>query len=153
MRKIHEHIIRIPALISREQLWAGIEHAMRYPELYVEHMVSSQVLEDKTQDGIQCLTREINFGQFRLKDTVALVEGKEAQTSVSVGGNWPASAFLIRIEEPEAGSLFVRFVYEEQSSGENDSPMVMSLRRQAYEAKDRVLIERILKDAQEAVKP
>lgn len=76
MRKIHEHIIRIPALISREQLWAGIEHAMRYPELYVEHMVSSQVLEDKTQDGIQCLTREINFGQFRLKDTVALVEGK-----------------------------------------------------------------------------
>ena len=68
-------------------------------------------------------------------------------------GNWPASAFLIRIEEPEAGSLFVRFVYEEQSSGENDNPMVMSLRRQAYEAKDRVLIERILKDAQEAVKP
>lgn len=47
----------------------------------------------------------------------------------------------------------MRFVYEEQSSGENDNPMVMSLRRQAYEAKDRVLIERILKDAQEAVKP
>lgn len=152
MRKIHEHIIRIPALISREQLWAGIEHAMRYPELYVEHMVASKVLEETTQEGAQCLNREIDFGQFCLTDTVVLVDGNEARTSVSAGESWPASAFLIQIEEPEAGSLFVRFVYEEQSSSDNDNPMVMSLRRQAYEAKDRALIERILKDAQSGVK-
>ena len=51
----------------------------------------------------------------------------------------------MKIEEPEQGSLFVRFIYEADEPLEALNPMVEQLRRQAYETKDRDLIECIIK--------
>ena len=73
-----------------------------------------------------------------------LRENQSLLTVVDKGPNWKASTFLIRIEEPESGVLFLRFVYEEEGGGEALPEMFLRLRQQAYEAKDRKLVEQVL---------
>lgn len=144
MRKIHEHIIRMPAFVAKDALWNGIVEAMRHPDQYIDHMVDVAVLKEEKNGQFVTMTREIDFGQFRLQDKVELEQGKTARTLVAQGPTWPASSFLIKLEEPEEGHLFVRFLYEDDSSDVGENPMVLELRRQAYEAKDRGMIEYIL---------
>ena len=58
----------------------------------------------------------------------------------------PASDFSIELAEPEPGSLFVRFTYNEEvvSGAPILPPMLAGLRKQAYEAKDMQVVEGIL---------
>ena len=147
MRKVHEHIIQIPPFVTRDQLWNGLEKAARHPDRFVEHMEGCELLSERLIEGARHLGREVSFGgSFRLRDKVILREGESVTTVVEAGESWPASSFLMKIEEPEAGSLFVRFIYEADEPEEALNPMIEQLRRQAYEAKDRALIEQVLKN-------
>ena len=143
--KVHEHITRIAEPgISRARLWQGLVDSVRSPEKYVEHMESSKIVSEEITDVGTLLQREIDFGNFRLQDRVILRENQSLLTVVDKGPNWKASTFLIRIEEPESGVLFLRFVYEEEGGGEALPEMFLRLRQQAYEAKDRKLVEQVL---------
>lgn len=147
MRKVHEHIIQIPPFVTRDQLWNGLEKAARHPDRFVEHMEGCELLSERLIEGARHLGREVSFGGgFRLRDKVILREGESVTTVVEAGESWPASTFLMKIEEPEAGSFFVRFIYEADEPEEALNPMIEQLRRQAYEAKDRALIEQVLKN-------
>lgn len=147
MRKVHEHIIQIPAFVTRELLWKGLEEAARHPERFVEHMEGCEILSENLLEEALHLTREVSFGAgFSLRDKVILKQDESVTTMVEEGKSWPASVFIMKIEEPEPGSLFVRFVYEAEEPAEALNPMVEKLRCQAYEAKDAAMIESILKD-------
>lgn len=146
MRKVHEHIIQIPPFVTRALLWRGLEQVARHPEQFVEHMEGCEILSENLLEEVMHLAREVNFGgDFHLRDKVILKKGESVKTVVEAGKTWPASSFLMKIEEPEQGSLFVRFIYEADEPLEALNPMVEQLRRQAYETKDRDLIERIIK--------
>lgn len=146
--KIHEHIIRVSTDprdgITRDQLWAGIEEFVRFPHRFIEHMRSSKVLDEVQKDGETVLSREIDFDQFKLNDTVTLTPGQRALTSVKGNKQWPGSSFLIQVEEPEANSLFLRFVYEQDGALTEENPQMLALRRKAYEAKDRAFVDQLL---------
>ena len=145
--KVHEHIIRISEpTISRNELWQGLVNSVRNPEKFVEHMEGSRILSEELSDVGTVLHREIDFGNFRLRDRVILRENESLLTMVDAGANWKASSFLIRIEEPEVGVLFLRFVYEEENGGEALPDMFVQLRRRAYEAKDHHLVEQVLNE-------
>ena len=143
--KFHEHIIRISEPgVSRNALWEGLLEYVRRPEDYVEHMVGSRILSEEMSDVGPVLKREIDFGNFKLTDRVIIRENESILTLVDAGPNWKSSSLLIRIEEPEAGAVFLRFVYEEEKSDEEVPAMFVQLRRQAYEAKDQQLVEGVL---------
>ena len=109
-------------------------------------MEGSRILSEELSDVGTVLHREIDFGNFRLRDRVILRENESLLTMVDAGANWKASSFLIRIEEPEVGVLFLRFMYEEESGGEALPDMFVQLRRRAYEAKDHHLVEQVLNE-------
>ena len=145
MVKFHEHIVRIGAIgFTRDMLWRGLEESVRHPEKFIEHMESSSILsEEAKNDGLH-LSRKIDFGAAVFHDEVVLKAKETIRTVVRAGENWPASVFTIKIEEPEEGQLFVRFIYEEEARNEPPQhPMMLQIRRQAYEAKDQHLIEAI----------
>ena len=147
--KVHEHIIRIgDEGISRRALFRGLEASVRHPERYNEHMDGARVLSEARIDGGVMLRREIDFGSFSFRDCVLLREPDSVLTLVEAGKTWPASSLLMKIEEPEPGSLFVRFLYEEEEKkgDKGENPALASLRKKAYEAKDQYLIARILEE-------
>lgn len=147
MRKVHEHIIRMPAFVTREQLWKGLEEAVRHPERFVEHMESCEILSENLLEEALHLMREVSYGAgFSLRDKVILKQGESVKTVVEAGKSWPTSMFVMKIEEPEPGSLFIRFTYEADEPAEALNPMIEQLRCQAYESKDAAMIESILKD-------
>lgn len=145
MVKFHEHIVRIGAIgFTRDMLWRGLEESVRHPENFIEHMESSSILAEEEKDDGLHLSRNIDFGAAVFHDEVVLTPKESIKTIVEAGENWPASIFTIKIEEPEEGQLFVRFIYEEEARPNDvQHPMMLQIRRQAYEAKDQHLIEAI----------
>lgn len=144
----HEHIIRVSHgpqdEVTMAELWEAFLEYVRKPQEFVEHLTGSEIVEEtKTETGLK-LKRKLHFGQVEVNDVVDIREGsREIVTLVNASQHFPESNFLIKIEEPEAGNLFVRFVYEEEERNEN--PMYQDIRKQAYQAKDEHLVEELLK--------
>ena len=139
----HEHIVRINdpanlagAWLTREQLWAGLQHTVLAPELLDESIDSASIQEI----GPSRLRREIRRGRCATNDEVELVPNQSLQIRADASGAFAGSTLTIRIEEPAPEMLFVRFTYdvcglEEIRDAEEDSA-----RCSAYHSSD---IERI----------
>ena len=139
----HEHIVRINdpanlagAWLTREQLWAGLQHTVLAPELLDESIDSASIEEI----GPSRLRREIRRGRCATHDEVELVPNESLRIRADAGGAFAGSTLTIRIEEPAPEMLFVRFTYdvcglEEMRDAEEDSA-----RCSAYRCSD---IERI----------
>jgi hypothetical protein len=139
----HEHIVRINdpanlagAWLTREQLWAGLQHTVMAPELLDESIDSASIQEI----GPSRLRREIRRGRCATSDEVELVPNESLQIRADASGAFAGSTLTIRIEEPAPEMLFVRFTYdvcglEEVRDAEEDSA-----RCSAYRTSD---IERI----------
>lgn len=106
--------------LSREELWFGLLCRVENPCAFLPGLETSRVLE-RSADRI---LRELDFGQVRIRDQVTLMpmEGvvfEAEQTADHAGGS-----LTIRIEEPVAGQLVLRFVYlttlPEAQSGQPD---------------------------------
>lgn len=149
--KFHEHIVRVPTRvgdveIKRSDLWEGLGHFVLHPGEYVE-VIEKASCEGCLESG--SLTRVVDFGKFSVEDRVTLVPEREIVFDVRGDDAVPPSRFTIRLEEPEEGSLFVRFIYEEpELKGDAAHPMYVRLRKNAYEQKDRETIEKIIERRQ-----
>lgn len=151
----HEHIIRVcaPGEFSREALWAGLSDFVAHPQHYVDGAVGATLGEAVTDaDGTVRMTRTLRFETGSFEERVAMNEAEGTVTTANEGdASRPASSLTMRIEEPEAGSLFLRCVYEQE--GEHPAvaaqPQLAGLLRQAYETKDRDVVRRILERAQD----
>ncbi len=150
--KIHEHLISInPAdepgafALTRAQVWAGLVLRAEDPAQFVFGLERSRILGRIEADGRIELERELDFGNFSVRDRVHLLPEIESRTEVTASDLWPASSMTIRIEEPEPGRLFLRFVYQ-SNEGEPQTEfdtMSLGLRRQAYEKSDLDTAQRI----------
>lgn len=160
--KFHEHIIQVtvpglPVEVERADLVAGIADYARHPERYLEEMSGSRLTSGErpgcSPDSV-AFSREVRFG-----DRLVFVEEVEVgadgsyRSHVPADGPRPALDFSMQIEEPEPGSLFIRFIYfEDREAPAKESvrdQQISHLRRLAYESKDRSLVTQILTDLAE----
>lgn len=152
--KFHEHIIRVgePGLPgpSREDFWRGVVAFAKRPEAFYGEIASSELsAEESGENGERSFTRVVRFqsGGLAFEERVVLDDKKHAYRTFFKGdAERPASDFSIELAEPEPGSLFVRFTYNEEvvSGAPILPPMLAGLRKQAYEAKDMQVVEGIL---------
>lgn len=152
----HEHIIRVasPGEMTREAIWRELVRYAREPQYYVDGIVSAEIRdEEASENGVVSFLRSTVFetgGCFEERVVLRYLESVLARFSGNA--NCPSSSFLIRIEEPEQGSLFLRFVYEQESDHPalKTQPQLAGLMKQAYEAKDKDIVRRMLKKIMKA---
>jgi len=148
--RVFEHLVeinepRLPGIqLDRTQLWAGLVLRAEEPMRFVEGLEVARITDRREVGGCIELDRELDFGSFRVRDTVLLTAPDESLTRVAAGETWPASTLRVRIEEPEPGRLFLRFVYEAEEAG-SAAPDEVSrhLRQQAYQELDLDTVRRI----------
>ncbi len=109
-----EHLIEINDLtqphipvISRLQLWQGLVLRAECPELVLEGLESCTIVER----GEDFIRREQDFGKLQVRDRVTFVAQEAVIYNTEAAENLPAGQLTMKIEEPIAGSLFVRFTY------------------------------------------
>lgn len=139
----HEHLVRIndpanfaSAWLTREQLWAGLQHTIVAPQVLDESIDAASIQE--LAPGR--LRREIRRGPHAFTDEVHLVSNDSMTICADPGGAFAGSTLTIRIEEPAPGILFVRFTYEICGLAEVRDEEEDNARCSAYQTSD---IERI----------
>jgi hypothetical protein len=140
-----EHLVQVndplqPLLteVSRAQLWRGLVRRAERPTEFVLGLEGATIEERVDSPGELQLARTLDFGSFRVRDRVRLTHDAVSVTEVEAGNAYPASRLTIRIEEPAARSLFLRFTYESDDGpaiGELDT-LTRQLREQAYRSAD-----------------
>ncbi|HKQ84699.1 MAG TPA: AtaL-like protein [Steroidobacteraceae bacterium] len=114
-----EHIVRVNDLadprlapLSRNQLWQGLVRRAEMPRYFMPWLENVELTPQ--QDG--SLARELDFGNFRVRDRVRFMEGESVSYEVEANAAVEHANVTMRIEEPAPGQLFVRFLYEIRSS-------------------------------------
>jgi Domain of unknown function (DUF1857) len=139
----HEHIVRINdpanvagAWLTREQLWAGLQHTVLAPEL-VDESIDSASIEEIVPGRLR---RALRRGRCATNDEVELIPNDSLRIRADAAGAFAGSTLTIRIEEPAPQMLFVRFTYDVCGLEEARDEQEDSARCCAYRSSD---IERI----------
>ncbi|WP_420474376.1 SRPBCC family protein [Noviherbaspirillum sp. ST9] len=136
-----EHLIEIndplnPLIdrLSREQLWRGLVLRAETPMDFVPHLDNCSILERDEQT----MTRELRYGDLVVRDKVTLEPLKKVTYHVPLQKGIPESRLTMTIEEPEPDILFVRFVYDDGASEEQDTAEAFynDFRKSAYKESD-----------------
>ncbi len=154
MVKIHEHIIEVTnpgdqlyKELNATKLWQHLQRYVRHPHEYFEPLESATVQERRDNDQL-VLQRQLNFGTMTVNDEVFFEEGKSIVIKVKKTQHYQASTLTIKIEQPqENGALFLRFVYEEETTEMPAEDIFLKLRRKAYEQKDMDMVHKIREQA------
>jgi hypothetical protein len=140
-----EHLVQVndplqPLLteVSRSQLWRGLVRRAERPTEFVLGLLAATIDDRFDEPGAVRLARTLDFGSFRVRDRVRLAGNAVSVTEVEAAAAYPASRLTIRIEEPAADSLFLRFTYEsDEMPGDGGVDAVArQLREQAYRSAD-----------------
>lgn len=130
-----EHLIEINdprnpmiAPLTRSQLWRGLVLRAEAPTMFVEHLDSCEILA-RSVDGLRRLLR---FGKLTVRDRVHFLDETQVQYEVPTQDEIAASTLTMTIEEPEAGHLFVRFVYQDESPDAGSDAVYNDFRRSAW---------------------
>ena len=136
-----EHLIEIndplnPLIdrLSREQLWRGLVLRAETPMDFVPHLDNCSLLERSEQT----MTRELRYGELIVRDQVTFQPLHKVTYHVPPQKGIPESRLTMTIEEPEPEILFVRFVYDDGASEEQDTAEAFynDFRRSAYKESD-----------------
>lgn len=148
-----EHLIQINdpkqlhiPVLSREDLWAGLVMRAKFPGQF-NPAISSRLEQISDNHFI----RYIAVADTELRDAVRLQHLQEISTRIEVSetekvnGKQPRfqAESLTRIEEPEPGYLFVRFMYRRDSANELGGMDVDEYLKSAYVVNDRDAIAMI----------
>ena len=132
-----EHLIEIndfsnPLIpsMTREQLWNGLVLRAEYPKLFIPHLDSCAI----TSRQLDSLTRTLQFGELKINDRIQFDFLNTVVFEVPAQGDISESTMQMVIEEPEAGALLVRFIYQDSHSAEQDRQDAVydDFRRSAY---------------------
>lgn len=120
-------------VLSRDQLWKGLERRARDPVRFVLSLDGCEIFDD---DGAT-LRRELRFGGLVVRDRVTFAPLESVTYEVEAGKDYPASTLVMRIEEPEPEHLFVRFEYaDSRPDSEAADREALEYLRSAYVAAD-----------------
>ena len=120
----YEHLVQIndplmPLLdtLTRNQVWQGLMVRAEDPTQFVLGLEGATIHSHEVRGDVHELTRTLDFGSFRVEDSVRLVRDRGSEVQTEAGPTWPASRLTITIEEPGPELLFLRFVYESGEAG------------------------------------
>lgn len=140
----YEHIIEVndatvPEPLSRHELWQGLILRAERPDLFVGGLDHFRILERDSE----AIERELHIGDNVIHDRVSFSVGDKLRFDVRDGSGFSGDSFVMTIEEPSEGELFVRFAYHvplgEQIA--EDSPEADALTEAYYRVdRDTVLI-------------
>ena len=142
-----EHIVQVndfsgadQAILSRAQLWLGLVARVRQPHRFTIGLDKFDLLED-TSDYVR---RRLELPGLVVEDEVWLLAQRQIRFKIQPTSQTEAAELMISIEEPETGSLFVRFSYCSASVQQHDDSFPYDLFLQnAYIAADIASIQLI----------
>lgn len=140
-----EHIVQVNepdndaiSDISRNQLWQGLVLRARNPEKF------NRSLECQLRPvGNNEFLRTINVGNTRFCEHVILYPEESIHTSTIPDMEQIEAESEARIEEPQAGYLFVRFRYKRELNDDDERVNVEEHLKSAYVQMDRDAIAMI----------
>ncbi len=136
-----EHLIEInnfsnplDLVISRAQLWRGLVLRAEMPAIFIPYL-DETIITERNETGMQ---RKLRYGQLWVSDKVELKYESEVFYAVPAQDDIPASSLIMKIEEPQADVLFVRFTYDDGQNQDDDPETAMfnDYRRSAYQEAD-----------------
>ncbi|MBU2097333.1 MAG: DUF1857 family protein [Gammaproteobacteria bacterium] len=127
---------RVPDL-SRDALWQGLVFRAKYPQ----HFNPALESELHTLSELE-FVRILSAGDMCLRDRVTLVPDLEIHTAIEAQQSLFAKS-ITRIEEPEPGFLFVRFMYQRDSISDQGGLDADDYLKSAYLQNDRDAIAMI----------
>lgn len=140
-----EHLVQIndPAdkrlpVMSREDLWHGLVYRTRYPQHFNPAIESE--LQDESGQGF---VRILSAGKLLLRDEVTLIPEIEIRTLIDGSTQAMHAETITRIEEPQPGYLFVRFIYRRDSITEQGGMDADAYLKSAYLQNDRDAIAQL----------
>ena len=111
---VFEHLIEINdptnpllALLTRSQVWRGLMWRAEKPQDFQEDISNLQILEQ----GSDFLVREFELGNLAIRDHIEWDTQREIIYDTQPNDQHRGGMLTMRLEEPEAGRLFIRFVY------------------------------------------
>lgn len=136
-----EHLVAIndPGMplvadLSREQAWFGLMHRVEDARPFLPGLDQCLIL--MRSEGV--VDRELHFGATRIRERVVYAESDWVRFETSATEHHGGGLLTIRIEEPDAGWLVLRFTYETAHAvgTEAENAAYEDYLRQAYEAAD-----------------
>lgn len=148
-----EHLIRIsPAdssqaptpTLTRQQLWQGLVLRAELPMQFDDNITSARIL---SREG-DVWQREITFGTLIVHERIELEAEQEVRYHAQATELHPGGSRIMRIEEPEPGMLFVRFIYDMSAltvnAGEEELARLLPYVKSAYREADMDTARRII---------
>lgn len=156
MIKVHEHTVEVvnknDPLFEQLTMSNLLRHLERYakePHKYFEPLERSE-LQESFENGEHVLHRILHFGQMIVRDKVVFTDSQTMVTEVEHTEDYPDSRFTVKIETSENNdSIRLRFLYEEDTDEAPVEDIFLSLRRKAYEQKDKDMVEQIRRHARD----
>ncbi len=109
-----EHLIQIndphnPLVetLTRAQLWAGLLHRVEDATPFLPGLERCTIVERHPDH----LLRDLDFGAAVIRDRVTLAHEHWVRFEIEANAQHAGGSLTITIEEPEAGTLFLRFAY------------------------------------------
>lgn len=135
----YEHLVqindpadpRVPPL-TREQLWLGLVARAERPQYFLIGMDECRIVEHTGN----ALRREMQFGKTLVRDRVTYEPSVQIRFDVEPTAESGVAQMIMRIEEPQPGVLFVRFVYDLQSVTDDAVGDADEFRKSAYREAD-----------------
>ncbi len=136
-----EHLVEINDLndpmilvISRAQLWRGLVLRAEAPKLFVPYLDEAGI-SDSTEVSMR---RSLRYGDLVIEDQVTLTHLEHVHYAVAAQKDIPDSSLRMSIEEPQPDALFVRFIYDDGHTPEEDAAneLYNEYRRSAYHEAD-----------------
>ncbi len=133
--------------LTREQLWRGLVLRAERPTLFLLGLDACEITA-RSADG---LSRTLRFGRLVVRDHVRFVPLQNVHYHVPQQDPMPMSDLTMTIEEPQPGSLFVRFEYDDHQAAQEtaEEAFYNDFRREAYKEADIDTIRMIRQLAQE----
>lgn len=135
----YEHLLQIndpndPQIepLTREQLWLGLVARAERPQYFLIGLDECQIVERTTDT----LRRQMRFGTTQVRDRVAYESPVQVRFDVEPTQELSGARLTIRIEEPQPGELFLRFVYTLQTTPDDAVSELDEYRKSAYRSAD-----------------
>ncbi|QDF95125.1 hypothetical protein CJ010_00440 [Azoarcus sp. DD4] len=121
-------------LLTREELWFGLLCRAEDARPFLPGLEACRIIERTDTE----LVRDLHFGQAVIRDRVRFRELEWISFESEATAEHAGGSLTIRIEEPQAGALFLRFVYTtslSETTGSEDATYA-DIVRSAYHQSD-----------------
>ena len=132
--EINDPLIPLLIQLTRSQLWAGLMHRVEDSRPFLPGLDECRILA-RSALGVDRLLR---WGNHEIQDRVSFVAEHWVRFDTAPAANHGGGSLTIRIEEPEPGRLFLRFLYATAfaTGQEAEDGAYAEFLRQAYEQAD-----------------